>query len=741
MNPDWSEKEVFLRARALTGSAREAWLAVACRTPEQRAAIDALLRSEESTIDPFSAMPQPSVGSSALPPSSGGGGGVSAVLDDRYEVLEVLGEGGQGVVVLGWDRELGRKVAIKRLKGDFVHSPEALIRLREEAERTGRLSHSAIVPIFDANFRTQPFYIVSEYVPGMTLARHIDAEAQRRRSEGVGLRREWTDFVVATLIPIADALECAHREELVHRDVKPSNILVDPARGARLTDFGIAKSMQAPDLTETGRFLGTCFYVSPEQAAESASAIDARSDVFSLGAVMYEALTLTRPFNGPSVTAVLRAVMEHEPPRLRRVDPAVPRDLETICRKAMEKDRRQRYWTAGQLAADLRCFVDGVPILASPPSPARAAHRWARRHRAATAMAAIVALATALAAVLLIGWLSARAQACRLTITTVPTGAGIFVAPFEPGSDQPGEMRRVGTSPLREARLPAGRYRVLALLDGGTFAECDVRFHRPASSDARALVLRTTADVVAAAPMVRIEAGSHALGSGELQGALQELRQVFLPAFHVDASPVSNRDYLLFLRAQQPPADPPEFWPERPDAAFLDLPAVRLTPEQMEAYADWSSKRLPTASEWEAVLRGGTNRRFPWGDAAPESWAVVDDADRRVAGAANERLQMRHYLRYVRAVSGTTQGSSAGAQGDVRWLIGNTREMTSTWDLETGWVVVVKGASWLDDSNQFDPATAFTQPGTTGSYHIGFRCVRSAVAAHLRPTSNKDQSP
>src|SRR6185436_12587368 len=152
-----------------------------------------------------------------------------------------------------------------------------------------------------------------------------------------------------------------------HRDVKPSNILMDPAHGPRLTDFGIAKHLVEEARTRATDVIGSCHYMSPEQASIAKARVDQRSDIFSLGVVLYEMLALRRPFEGDTVVQVLRAVVSLDPPGLAQVDRRIARDLVTICHKALEKEPDRRYQTAAHMAADLRCFLEDRPILARPP--------------------------------------------------------------------------------------------------------------------------------------------------------------------------------------------------------------------------------------------------------------------------------------------------------------------------------------------------------------------------------------
>ncbi len=320
-----------------------------------------------------------------------------------YRIVRTLGQGGMGVVHLAHDERLQRDVALKALPSRLALSPRALKRFRREIRAVAQLRHPSIVPIHDVGEQDGVPYFTMEYVEGRTLADALAAIADSGLPPdlltadhlgGAGMR-SYVEAAVRIALDVADALQHAHERGVVHRDVKPGNILLDGTGRARLFDFGLARLDSERALTQSGDFAGTPFYGSPEQVSPRTEGIDHRTDVYSLGVTLYEMLALRRPFAGKTTEDVVRQIAGREPPPLRRGNPLVPRDLETICLAAMEKDPALRYQTAGELADDLRRFLEFRPVKARPVGPAVRLLRFVRRNPAlssALALAVVIAV-------------------------------------------------------------------------------------------------------------------------------------------------------------------------------------------------------------------------------------------------------------------------------------------------------------------------------------------------------------
>ncbi len=386
---------------------------------ELREELESLRRADEGLRafrPPSSSHSLPDPGSDSGKRRSGGHLAPGDTLGD-FRIERELGRGGMGIVFEAEQISLHRRVALKILPAQLTLNRQALERFQREAEITGRLKHRGIVDIHQVGEQDGIHFIVMELVDGASLDRVIDrmrgesfehvrkmriadvvsahglddpppADAKppsgepgskTRKASSSASNKNYIESSVRLICQVADALEHAHKAGVIHRDIKPANILVRGDGAPVLTDFGLARESGLPGITVTGTFAGTPNYLSPEQAMSGRVPVDHRSDVFSLGATLYELVTLHYAFEGKNLHEVLSKILSKPPIPPQRHNPALAPDLVTILEKALEKDPDRRYQSAAELAEDLRAFIEYRPIRARRTATVVRALRWVRR--------------------------------------------------------------------------------------------------------------------------------------------------------------------------------------------------------------------------------------------------------------------------------------------------------------------------------------------------------------------------
>jgi eukaryotic-like serine/threonine-protein kinase len=362
LDSDCSPEEVCRDSPELLSQVRAGWQRIRALQSE----VDELFPDSDPAAD------QPARKAAVDPPRVPG-----------YDVGEVLGRGGVGVVYKAWHQRLHRPVALKMLLAGPHARPQELERFLREAEAVAGLRHPNVVQVHNAGeVDGRPFFTM-ELVEGGSLAQKVAGVPQPARD------------AAALVAMVADGIHAAHQSGIVHRDVKPGNVLLTADGAPKISDFGLARRFQeSSGLTLTGAPMGTPSYMAPEQARGEKGALAPAADVYALGAILYELLTGRPPFHGATAAATLHQVLEDEPVPPARLNPGVPRDLQTIRLKCLHKESDRRYASAAALAEDLRRYVEGRPIRARPVGWAERSWRWGRRNPTGAAL-----LATALALV------------------------------------------------------------------------------------------------------------------------------------------------------------------------------------------------------------------------------------------------------------------------------------------------------------------------------------------------------
>jgi len=284
----------------------------------------------------------------------------------EFELLKEIGRGAAGVVYLGQQPALKRKVAVKILVPQLSNAPRVRERFEREALAASRLRHPSIVSVLAFGEHKGLLYLVMEYVEGRSLQQHVEElrGARRARKPAPAGTLDVSEPRVAAQLArkLADALSYCHAQGVLHRDIKPHNILIDERGEPRIVDFGLAKDTRLEGITEAGLVSGTLHYMSPEQAQARSNELDARTDIYSLGVVLYEMLTLRRPLDARSDSELLRKVLGTRPVPAHHVDDAIPKALSVICMHALRKSPEGRYADAAEFAQDLRTYLAGRPI-------------------------------------------------------------------------------------------------------------------------------------------------------------------------------------------------------------------------------------------------------------------------------------------------------------------------------------------------------------------------------------------
>jgi serine/threonine protein kinase/formylglycine-generating enzyme required for sulfatase activity/predicted esterase len=664
----------------------------------------------------------------------------------HYQIQEEIGAGGMGVVYKAFDTRLGRPVALKFLPPHLSHDSELRRRLSDEARAASALDHPNIVVIHDIDETPEgDIFIAMAFHEGLTLREKIASGLEV--PEALRIARQ-----------VASGLAKSHEHGIFHRDIKPSNIIVAKDGVARIIDFGLAKSSDVTATLETGA-KGTPLYMSPEQA--SGKAIDFRTDLWSLGAVLYEMLAGTPPFRGERQLEVMHAIVHDEPPRLRRIRPELPAEIEAIVARALEKDPAKRYQSAAEMAEDLS---RALTALEAPPRrtglrrvyaiPAavlillaaggsgwlyqRSEKRHWAREQAIPAIGRLTSQNRPLAALRLLDdaqkYLPGDPQLARIarelthvvSVRSSPAGATVeikdYLSPDEPWT-------RLGTTPLGQVTIPNGYFRWRVSKPG-----LGESISAPITEDISGWIQEFTfpLDAIAAAPegMVPVPAGRYFT----VVWSLGDLGPYNLPQFYIDKFEVTNRQYQEFV--DKGGYRTPVYWKEklvrdgkelswqqamdafrdstgRPGPATWaaghypagkeDYPVGGVSWYEAAAYAEFAGKSLPTLAQWYL--------------AAPSSVAryIIPHSNFSTSPAPVGQYQGLGPMGTYDMGGNASEWCRNESGGGARYLLGGEWSAASSES--------VRGA--VGESGYFEPGgiPPFDRPASAG-----IRCVRNSAA-------------
>jgi serine/threonine-protein kinase len=652
---------------------------------------------------------------------------IGRLVDGKYRIVSKLGSGGMGVVYAATRPLIGDKVAIKILHKEHSDDPHAAGRFQREAQTSARLKHPNAVSIYDFGVTQDGLqYLVMELIEGQSLREVIK---QKGRINPTG--------VAAIAQQLCAALDEAHRQDIIHRDIKPDNIIIHQSQDGlrvKVLDFGIAKlrDQTASNLTQTGSVMGTPHYMSPEQCL--GEEMDCRSDIYSLGCVLYEMLCGVVPFNAPISTAVVVQHVTQPPPPLHEKNRAITPEVERVVLRALEKRPEARPASAGLVAKELDAAVNRSArfakgsVASAPVFPASRKSRTNDFDDESTVLKD-AAVSTPVAGSVTAGmsttvllkeqpglkrgaasqagrasssasaksWqrrkTSRRLMAAAVAVVILAAAVGTFVWMRQPEEDR--EQEQVGPASGEKTENEK------ATKEQATHKDAPVK--------------TLSSEPASPTGMVYVPGGEFVMGRNDGNDYERPAHRVAVKPFFIDAHEVTNEEYQNFVQATN--YRPPLTWRNGTyPAGAAQKPVTGVTWDDANNYARWATKRLPTEEEWELAARGLDNRLYPWGAQWQQGMANANGA---VTGFSD---------------AGAFKGKSPYGALD---MVGNAWEWTASTlaaypggrlpkQKMAGELKVIRGGSY--ESDPTSATTTFRQgyPATGQKYlNTGFRCVRN----------------
>ncbi|MDH4240133.1 MAG: protein kinase [Phycisphaerae bacterium] len=705
-----------------------------------------------------------------------------------FRIEKRLGSGGMGTVYQAVQISLNRRVALKVLPAGLGMSRSAVKRFHREAQAAAKLHHTNIVAIYAEGQENETCYYTMEMIEGQSLDKIISdlrvlltnkvesetsiategsvsgEQTEMKETEKAGTKisialsltgsgQRHFDAIAGLIADVADALDYAHNKGIIHRDVKPSNLMLGSDGRLSLMDFGVARMLEDESLTITGSFMGTPHYMSPEQITDARGKPDHRTDIYSLGVTLYELLTLRVPFVGENREQIITQIISKEPRRPRQFDDRIPVDLDTICCKAIEKEANRRYQTAGEFAEDLRRYINRYTIRAKRSGPLDKIIKFVRRHKLPVAMAAGITLAVTIAGLSTWKYLTSRWAQERvvpeirrlvdqgkyfdafelarrserfargapslaglwpefsdtMSIDTTPSGARIYIKRYS----SPGEKwMRLGKSPTGQIRLARGLYRWKLTKAG--YATVEVR--RPTSNRPVNFQLYRKDEVPSG--MVRVSGGRFNLS---LSGMSHH--EIGLDDYFIDRYEVTNKQFKGFLDSGGYRDE--KYWKHE----FLKDGVVLSWSEAMHEFVDQGGQAGP--SSWN-------NGNYPVGQEHYPVGGVSWYEAAAYAEFAGKQLPTIYHWNRAGIIGGRYSGTillhsnfdqkSPASVGDYQGvgsygtydMAGNLREWC--WNKASDNKRYILGGAWDEPEYKFVVPAAFNpfDRSTTN----GFRCVK-----------------